>query len=121
MATCLTAAPSWNTELAQREARVLLAALGAEGRVAQALPDGGSLGRPGLGQREHAPALSLFALDQALVLQQLQRRVHEPGLGRHAPPLRSSRRCMIWYPCIGWSASTSRMAARTSPLRARGP
>ena len=84
MPTCLTAPASWNDGLAQREARVLLAAL-AERRVAETLLDGGGLGGAGLGEREHALALGLLALDQPLVLEQLERRVHRPGARAPCP------------------------------------
>ena len=78
MPTCLTAAPSWKT--AWRSAkRGSCAPSSAERRVAEALLDGGGLGGAGLGQREHAPALGLLALDQPLVLEQLERRVHRAG------------------------------------------
>ena len=66
--------------LPQREPRVLLAAL-APRRVAELLLEGLGLCPAGLGQREHAPALALGALDQALVLEELERGVHRAGAG----------------------------------------
>ena len=72
--------------VAQREARVLFAALGAERRLAEALLDGGGLSHAGVGQREHAPAFGLLAPDDALVLEQLQRRVHRAGAGSPGAP-----------------------------------
>ena len=77
MPTCLAAPCERDDRLIQPGARVLLAAL-AERRVAEALLDGGRLGGAGLGEREHALALGLFALDQPLVLEQLERGIHGP-------------------------------------------
>jgi hypothetical protein len=45
----------------------------------------------------------------------------EPGLGFQAPPVRSAIWLMIWYPFMGSTDSTSRIAARTSPRRTFGP
>ena len=57
----------------------MLAALGAPGSVAEAAVIKERLGDAGLGQREHAPPVRLFALDQTLVFEELEGRVHGAG------------------------------------------
>ena len=49
----------------------------------------------GVGELEHATAIDLLGAHQALVLEELKRRVDRTALGRQRPPVRSSRRWII--------------------------
>ena len=84
-------------QLADRFAQVnlLRVGLGADRVPGSLLAGSGlALGLAGVGEREAALAVDLDAVDQALVLEQLQGRVDRAGARRPGPPVRSSS-CLI--------------------------
>ena len=94
--TWMVAAPT-AARISKRERDVLVDRVGDRG------PGRGELvgvlvgvGAPGVGQPELAPAAVLDGLDQALVLELLERRIDRAALGFQSPPLRRSISWMTW-------------------------